>query len=141
MPSSEELEWYRAMHRLAVEATEALCRLNDTLRVPEVPIPKLEPGEAVACCPECGSAEPAIPLLQLANFPTREGRLIGIITGQRVQCDDCGLIYRIGPRGPRKYKGSAPMLGQREVSREVKPDPDAEPIGQVRPEPLKRPRV
>ena len=60
---------------------------------------RIHSDEHVLKCPNCATADPATPLLQLANWVTRSGQLVGIITGQYVGCRRCPASYDVGPEG------------------------------------------
>ena len=59
----------------------------------------IRPSEHVLRCPQCHTTDPAMPLLQLANWVVRNGKLVGIITGQNVGCRRCPATYDLGPHG------------------------------------------
>lgn len=98
---------------------------------------RIHPGEQVFACPACGSTDPATPILLLANWVRRKGRIVGVMTGQSAQCRRCGCEYDITPSGVYRIASFAPPVpntdwsGQRtrvdEVERPARPMPKEKP--------------
>lgn len=98
--------------------------------------PKLKAGEQVIACPytDCGSTDPAIPLMQLGNSVRRGGRPLGVITGQAWRCRDCKREWDVGPNGVKRRQSDAKL--EPEVHRPNGPVPQ---VGERMPVPKSRP--
>lgn len=102
---------------------------------------RIRPDEQVFACPDCGSNRPAASILLLRNWVRRAGTIVGLVTGERVACQDCPCVYSIGPAGIfRHSRQSLPITPQAPQNAPTRPE---EPLEErpLPPMPLKPPRL
>lgn len=101
---------------------------------------RIQAGEQLIPCPRCSSSLPTASVILLRSHVLRGGRLVSDVTGERVSCQSCGLIYSIGPHGTFRHHDCALPLSPSPVPMPGKTREDAqEPPGVERPLPP-RPR-
>lgn len=99
-------------------------------------------------CMACDSDRPLLTLTELHDYARRDGvKLIEQVSGRRVECQDCGDIFSIGPHGQWHETSSIGATRRRQpatfppgesIGAQGPPEPPA--TGGLRP-PLERSRV
>ena len=93
-----------------------------------------QPGDRTVSC-YCESDKPMLVMFNLHSFVIRGGQLVEFVTGRRVQCEDCGEVFSIGPHGRfRPHKAGraekAPSVGA--APAESAPPPPRVPLERSR---------
>lgn len=62
---------------------------------------RLRDGDVRLRCPHCGSDLPAASVVVLRTWVIREGRIMSVVTGERVACQKqgCAQTYSVGASG------------------------------------------
>jgi hypothetical protein len=127
-----QTEWYQAMHRLAIEATQALWARSH----PEM----LEGKDVIVRCPDCKTDQPAEPIAILETPVLRDGRFIPLVTGRRYACLMCSAVFCVGPQGSfRQHRDSLTYVRRQEEQAEpsrspLEPERNLPPVYRERPQ-------
>jgi hypothetical protein len=83
--------------------------------------PALLPNERLVSCPNCSGTKPFSSVILLRSFVHRDGRLVSVVTGERVCCQECGEVFSIGREGTFRHHPQALPLSPSAVGRDTIP--------------------